>query len=57
MTAINWDDNKTVSTEEVIQMLECVRRNSSTFLHDEPHFTQKKGRRDVIGNDDRFWRF
>ena len=58
MIAIDWDGNETVSTdEEVIQTLERARRNNSTFLHDESHFTIGKDRRSIIGYDSRFMRY
>lgn len=52
---IDWYGNERVSTdEEVIQTLEYVRRDNSTFLYNEPHFTEDINKRDIIGSDDRF---
>lgn len=52
---IDWYGNERVSTdEEVIQTLEYVHRDNSTFLSDEPHFTEDVNKRDIIGSDNRF---
>lgn len=52
---IDWYGNETVSTdEEVIQTLELVHQDTSTFLFDEPHFTGDIERRAIIGSDNRY---
>ena len=54
---IDWSGNERVSTdEEVIQTLEYVHRDSSTFLYNEPHFTEDIDKRNIIGSDNRFHR-
>ena len=54
---IHWNGDEEVSTdEEVIQTLEYVRQDNSTFLFNEPHFTDNIDKRDIIGADNRFHR-
>lgn len=54
---IHWNGDEDVSTdEEVIQTLEYVRHDNSTFLYNEPHFTDDIEKRSIIGTDNRFHR-
>jgi V8-like Glu-specific endopeptidase len=54
---IRWNGDEEVSTdEEVIQTLEHVRQDNSTFLFNEPHFSDDIDKRDIIGTDNRFHR-
>ena len=57
MVTIDWDGNKKLSTDqEVIDMLNFVRNNNSTFLFSESHFTDSREKRTVFGRDDRYHR-
>ena len=56
---IHFNGDEEVSTdEEVIQTLEHIRQDNSTFLYNEPHFTVSDDieKRDIIGADNRFHR-
>ena len=54
---IHWSGDEEVSTDEqVIQTLEHARRDNSTFLFNEPHFTEDLEKRDIIGSDNRYHR-
>ena len=55
LITIDWYGNETVSTdEEVIQTLELVHQDTSTFLYDKPHFTEDIAKRAIIGSDNRY---
>lgn len=55
---VDWNGSEKVSTdEEVMKTLGYVHRDNSTFLHNEPHFTEGNEKRDIIGADNRFHRY
>ena len=57
IVTIHWYGDEEVSTdEEVIQTLEYARRDNSTFLFNEPHFSEDIKKRDIIGSDNRYHR-
>ena len=58
MITIHFNGDEEVSTdEEVIQTLEHIRQDNSTFLFNEPHFTDDNiEKRNVHGADNRFHR-
>ena len=56
ITIDRYGNEKISTDEEVIRILEQVRQDNSTFLRDKPHFAKGKGRRSIIGRDDRFLR-
>ena len=57
IVTIHWYGDEEVSTdEEVIQTLEYARRDNSTFLFNEPHFSEDIKKRDIIGSDNCYHR-